>query len=79
MQSQSDMYNGNTTMAALDRRAQLGGRINTAALFTKRQVFIMQLVSCILAGISLASDLIIFYWFCLMRTSFRHRYCIDEL
>ena len=58
----------------IDKRAHLGGSVDTSSLFTARQIFALQMITCVLAGISLISGLVISYWFCLMRKSFRHRY-----
>ena len=57
----------------LEERGALNGHVDTSALFSEGQVFAMQLAVCLCAGISLASGLLVIYWFCLMKKVFRHR------
>lgn len=52
----------------------LSTSVNTKTLLTHSQSHAIQVVSCVLSGISLLAALITFVWFARMKRKFRHRY-----
>ncbi len=57
----------------LRRQNARHGQFHPNALYSQDQVFAIQIVACTLAGLSLVSALLTFYWFLKMKKKFRHQ------
>ncbi len=57
----------------LRRQNARHGQFHPDALYSTDQVFAIQIVACTLAGLSLVSALLTFYWFLKMKKKFRHQ------